>query len=319
MNLRRLCHAVAFPGRRALCLLSAVLLLAWAGSFPAPAALAQDEQPADAAAPEAGAGKDAKPLGDFENPVRCDDPGGERYYLARLVDPDGQEIDFSRIGSFGVGPYGNILDGYRVTVGDRELRVFMDMYHRGYYEERPIKGFYLRCRMSWDLVIHEDGLRYELGGGKPYTGTFHSKDEETDQLISEVNVKDGLLQGNAIRYHDNGNVRHEIPYKDSRQHGVAQYFDEEGNLAASLTYEHGLRHGESTWYLADGTVDAATTYEEDLLHGRWRQNYEDGSPEVVGQFVKGERDGEWVYYAEGGAVDRRVFYQNGEQVNKIEE
>ena len=81
-------------------------------------------------------------LGTETNPVRCEDPKGERQYLSRLRCADGKRPAFSRIGSFGVGPYGNILDGYRVKCeGDDEVRVFMDMYHEGYVEKEAVVGF----------------------------------------------------------------------------------------------------------------------------------------------------------------------------------
>ena len=81
-------------------------------------------------------------LGAKTNPVRCEDPKGERQYLSRLRCPDGDRPAFSRIGSFGVGPYGNILDGYRVKCeGSDEVTVFMDMYHEGHVEKEAVPGF----------------------------------------------------------------------------------------------------------------------------------------------------------------------------------
>jgi hypothetical protein len=81
-------------------------------------------------------------LGAKTNPVRCENPKGERQYLSRLRCPDGKRPEFSRIGSFGVGPYGNILDGYRVKCeGREEVTVFMDMYHEGYVEKEAVPGF----------------------------------------------------------------------------------------------------------------------------------------------------------------------------------
>ena len=81
-------------------------------------------------------------LGTETNPVRCEDPKGERQYLSRLRCDDGKRPAFSRIGSFGVGPYGNILDGYRVKCERRdEVTVFMDMYHDGYVEKEAVPGF----------------------------------------------------------------------------------------------------------------------------------------------------------------------------------
>lgn len=81
-------------------------------------------------------------LGTQTNPVRCENPRGERQYLSRLRCADGKRPEFSRIGSFGVGPYGNILDGYRVKCdGKDEVTVFMDMYHAGYVEKEAVPGF----------------------------------------------------------------------------------------------------------------------------------------------------------------------------------
>jgi hypothetical protein len=95
---------------------------------------------------EKGADESAKKvagaLGTETNPVRCEDPKGERLYLSRLRCPDGKRPEFSRIGSFGAGPYGNILDGYRVKCAGRgDATVFMDMYHEGYVEKEAVPGF----------------------------------------------------------------------------------------------------------------------------------------------------------------------------------
>lgn len=82
------------------------------------------------------------PLGSKTNPVRCQDPSGERQYLNRLRCADGKRPVYSRIGSFAAGPYGNILDGYRVKCeNNEEVTVFMDMYHKGYIEKEAVPGF----------------------------------------------------------------------------------------------------------------------------------------------------------------------------------
>jgi hypothetical protein len=56
--------------------------------------------------------------------------------------PTTSDPEFSRIGSFGIGPYGHILDGYRVKceVSD-EVTVFMDMYFPDYVEKDAVPGF----------------------------------------------------------------------------------------------------------------------------------------------------------------------------------
>ncbi len=81
-------------------------------------------------------------LGAKTNPVRCDSPRGEREYLNRLRCPDEKRPQYERIGSYGLGPYGNILDGYRVKCEEKDsATVFMDMYHKDYIEREPVPGF----------------------------------------------------------------------------------------------------------------------------------------------------------------------------------
>ncbi|WP_086608036.1 hypothetical protein [Erythrobacter donghaensis] len=84
------------------------------------------------------------PLGSQENPVRADMPGGQRAYLSRLRCADGNRPTFDRVGSFGVGVYGRIIDGYEVLCdgsSPEKSLIFMDMYHRGHRETAAVPGF----------------------------------------------------------------------------------------------------------------------------------------------------------------------------------
>ena len=86
----------------------------------------------------------AHPLGSRENPVRAAMPTGQRAYLRRLRCSNGEAPAFSRSGNYGIGVFGNIIDGYEVdcrAAAPRSRIIFMDMYHRGYSEDRPVSGF----------------------------------------------------------------------------------------------------------------------------------------------------------------------------------
>ena len=86
---------------------------------------------------------ESAPLGSGQNPIRCEQPKGERAYLQRLRCPSGTAPTFSRRGSTGAGPYGTVLDDYEVRCPDRTeaSTVLMDMYHTGFIERRPVPGF----------------------------------------------------------------------------------------------------------------------------------------------------------------------------------
>jgi hypothetical protein len=82
------------------------------------------------------------PLGSKTNPVRCDGPRGERAYLRSLrCAPGGQAPKFDRLGSVGIGVYGNVLDEYEVTCGVDGRSVFFDMYHDNHIEGVAPPGF----------------------------------------------------------------------------------------------------------------------------------------------------------------------------------
>ena len=87
---------------------------------------------------------EAHPLGSEANPVRVTAPQGQRAYLARQRCSDGKAPTFFRHGNVGEGPFGNIVDRYIVTCAGTEpaeSTVYMDMYHGGYMEPRPLPGF----------------------------------------------------------------------------------------------------------------------------------------------------------------------------------
>ena len=86
-------------------------------------------------------------LGSRENPVRASMPAGERAYLARLRCADGLAPEYVRQGSLGIGPFGNIVDGYSVTCAGKEMKtVVMDMYHSNFVEDRAVPGFTIARR-----------------------------------------------------------------------------------------------------------------------------------------------------------------------------
>lgn len=88
----------------------------------------------------------AHPLGHKENPVRVYMPEGEYAYLERLRCQNGTMPAFERIGNFGIGPFGHIIDGYDVKCPGSEpaqSTIFMDMYFPEYIETKAPPGFTL--------------------------------------------------------------------------------------------------------------------------------------------------------------------------------
>ncbi|RZJ41579.1 MAG: hypothetical protein EON86_09900 [Brevundimonas sp.] len=90
------------------------------------------------------AGLTGHPLGSQQNPIRVHFPAGERAYLARLRCADQRAPQVERIGSFGMGPYGMIIDGYDVRCPGSTpatSTLYLDMYHPDHVETAAPPGF----------------------------------------------------------------------------------------------------------------------------------------------------------------------------------
>jgi hypothetical protein len=125
--------------------------------------------------------KTSAPLGSPHNPVKCDLPSGEREYLERLICPKGDDVEYERSGSVGIGPYGNIMDLYsiRCNGADSVYSVYMDMYHSPYVEERPVPGFSIRERNNWEPLMHS--VERNLN-----SRNFNKALEALDQALAET-------------------------------------------------------------------------------------------------------------------------------------
>lgn len=167
------------------------------------------------------------PLGSASNPVRCFDPSGERDYLDRLRWKDGFVPEFNRVGSFGEGPYGNVLDKYVVSRPGHEEEVFFDMYHKGYVERVPLAGWHI-CNLrttsksySFERAMQEDAETLRRNALQSltveqckdliqYTAFFCGKlpDPKTADIVeavAELGIADESAAVRAVRFVTGGN------------------------------------------------------------------------------------------------------------------
>jgi len=103
-------------------------------------------------------------LGSKQNPVRAFMPSGEREYLTRLRCPNCEEPKYERLGSFGDGPYGNILDGYQLTCENESNKnvVYMDMYHREYRELAPVPGYTILADLNDNCTTNGSSTQMDI-------------------------------------------------------------------------------------------------------------------------------------------------------------
>ena len=100
----------------------------------------------------------------------------------------------------------------------------------------------------------------------------------------ELNIKGGLLSGDAIKYYENGakmEVRH---------------------------FENNLKFGLWASYSNSGTLTAEASYKNDKKDGVWTIYSEKGAKLFKMEYTNGEKTGTWVQWDENGEMTNLKTY-----------
>lgn len=72
----------------------------------------------------------------------------------------------------------------------------------------------------------------------------------------------GIKQGVAKYWHQNGKIYSEIPWKDNEKHGRFKLYREDGTLEQALSYKNGSPHGLLRWFDVSGKQTHIALYDE---------------------------------------------------------
>jgi antitoxin component YwqK of YwqJK toxin-antitoxin module len=151
-----------------------------------------------------------------------------------------------------------------------------------------------------------------------------------------VNFKDGLEEGTAYEYDEDGRIITLISYKsgfiisrelinrmdvNNQKHGIWKYFHPNGNVRLEGAYKHGLENGYFKEYDMQGSLLSTSKYEngtklEDVaelakLEVR-KDYYPDGKVKIAATYNKeGKPEGIRREYAPDGSVERSYIFKNG--------
>jgi hypothetical protein len=155
------------------------------------------------------------PLGSLNNPVRANMPTGQRDYLMRLRCPEGDAPSFERSGSLGGGPYGGVIDSYKLTCANGKTSdVIIDMYHR-HREMQAVTGFTVLPEHPGRLAqgCPPQVLGYSLGSyvfnvfevettarAPGFTPEFNNLEVEGRAYAEFVIGADGRVRSHSIRF-----------------------------------------------------------------------------------------------------------------------
>jgi antitoxin component YwqK of YwqJK toxin-antitoxin module len=138
--------------------------------------------------------------------------------------------------------------------------------------------------------------------------------------------KNGVLEGIAREYDEQGNVVKGIVFKDGKPvssgivdnrgqfQGDWKEFYDDGVLKASGKFKNGKKIGEWKYYFHSGELEQVGTYDKNgNIDGEWIWYYKNGTEHIIQNFFENFPEGEYVEYDETGKVLAKGNYAEGEK------
>lgn len=98
---------------------------------------------------------------------------------------------------------------------------------------------------------------------KLFTGIRKSYYDEAEKiLMSEVQYKDGIRDGMAVDYYENGQIRLKGGNMMGKKHGDFVYYHEDGRIYRKMSYDYGDLHGWDTLFYNSGKPKHAIPYDD---------------------------------------------------------
>ncbi|WP_324278864.1 toxin-antitoxin system YwqK family antitoxin [Fusobacterium polymorphum] len=136
--------------------------------------------------------------------------------------------------------------------------------------------------------------------------------------------KKGVLNGNSIRYYEEGNIQSIFPYKNNLVEGLVIRYYENGNIKEEVNYKNGKMNGEAKSYDENGKLNGRTIFKDDI---KLEEDVYKENEILKNTFKNGELVKQDICTLNGTLKERRIlngdemeystFYPNGNVKQKI--
>ena len=122
--------------------------------------------------------------------------------------------------------------------------------------------------VSAQLIQKEEGLYYDTNGNL-YSGSYFEYYPSGVKRV-EMNVLNGLKEGETILYHESGKIQEIRVFKANAMHGQWLTYNSEGVKIGVASYHEGVKDGK--WQIFDdqGVKHYEMYYKKGSKVGTWR-------------------------------------------------
>ena len=136
--------------------------------------------------------------------------------------------------------------------------------------------------------------------------------------------KKGVLNGDSIKYYEEGNIKSIIPFKNNIVDGLTISYYENGNIKEEVHYKNDKMNGEAKSYDENGKLNGRTIFKDDI---KLEEEVHKENEILKNTFKNGEVVKQDICSLNGTLKERRVlngnemeyssFYENGNVKQKI--
>ena len=136
--------------------------------------------------------------------------------------------------------------------------------------------------------------------------------------------KKGVLNGDSIKYYEEGNIQSIVPYKNNLVEGLIIRYYENGNIKEEVNYKNDKMNGEAKSYDENGKLNGRTIFKDDI---KLEEEVHKENEILKNTFKNGEVVKQDICSLNGNLKERRVlngnemeyssFYENGNVKQKI--
>ncbi|MBI2730117.1 MAG: hypothetical protein HYX40_05095 [Sphingobacteriales bacterium] len=167
---------------------------------------------------------------------------------------------------------------------------------------------------EWEYYYAEGNIRargsYDDKGERKGEWRYYNFD---GTLSATENYKDGLLEGKAINYFRNSNIKSSGSYSSDKETGEHNSYYYSGSVKEVSNYTNGKLNGIKKLFFGNGNIQAIETYKEDSLDGNYKSYFKNGQLASELSYVNGKAAGKTKGYLENGQTDFEGQYENNER------
>ena len=136
--------------------------------------------------------------------------------------------------------------------------------------------------------------------------------------------KKGVLNGDSIKYYEEGNIQSIVPYKNNLVEGLIIRYYENGNIKEEVNYKNDKMNGEAKSYDENGKLNGRTIFKDDI---KLEEEVHKENEILKNTFKNGEVVKQDICSSNGTLKERRIlngnemeyssFYENGNVKQKI--